>query len=350
MKPFLNWFARSPRGNPAPSSRRPFRPQLESLGERVVPSVSSAISIYDSHGNITERDWFTVDEFTNRVVEFQGITRHDLGGPSGVFAVSASVDPSTGHGEVFALAYAGGAFGTGVLWRCDSHGNWSNPFSGLYEGISATHDGHVYAVTASGSAVEYFNSNGTGTSLGAPASGLGASSLAATVSLLGLNEVYAIGGNGALYVNQGNSPGNWQLVDNHAQFVSLSAINPDFAVFAVTTSGRLFQENESFFWNGYGFSYLWTDQDISGGRSWGPTISADLDGQSHPEVYAIQQGTNNLYLYNQGHWFAEGSHVFDVAAAGGGLFYDVTFYVGQYYAYLFCPQCNHWFPLGSGLY
>src|SRR5262249_23293188 len=158
------------------------------------------------------------------VVEFSGTTRHNLGGPGGVTKVSASVDPATGCGEVFALTYAG------ALWVCDSYGHWSNPFPGRYEYISATRDGHVYAVTADLSAAEYFNANGVGTNLGAPPSGVlqgdgeqGWPAIAATVNAIGVNEVYVVGENGVLYVDQGNSPRGWQVVDNHATFVGVAA-------------------------------------------------------------------------------------------------------------------------------
>jgi hypothetical protein len=108
MKRFLNWFRRTLR-TPRHAPRRSVQLEIEHLHDRIVPSASSAISVLHATGynqTMTEHDWFTVDQSTHHVVEFQETTRHDLpGGPDKVFSVSATASPC-GCAEVFALANA----------------------------------------------------------------------------------------------------------------------------------------------------------------------------------------------------------------------------------------------------
>jgi hypothetical protein len=356
MRRFLNQLRSIPRPKHVSSPpRRACRPQLEQLGERLVPSASSAISIYHPLGwlSYTERDWFTVDQSTTQVVEFQGTTRRNLGGPTHVSAVSASVDPNTGYGEVFALAPVTGPFGFTytTVWRCDSAGNWlSFPLDfGLlsYTALSATHDGHVFA--GNGSNVEYLDSNGNAVNLGAPSGGLAGTgtSLAASVGWLGGNEVFVISGNGVIYVDNINFPGQWRLVDNTQSFVALSATQND-TVFAVTSAGKLYQEIEHIYWSGHTGYFYWTNQDLSGGKQFTGTLSADLDAAGHDEVYAVDTATG-LYLYDQGSWALKDISVADVAAADGGFFYDVDYTFGYLYASEYNPQTHSWTFLGWNL-
>jgi hypothetical protein len=196
MTRFLSLFSRTAQALPTSVRRRPVQPSLERLGDRLVPASNgwtSAISIYHALGrySFTERDWFTVDQATGQVVEFSGTIRHNLGGPSNVGNVSASVDPATGFGEVFAITNGW----NGPLWLCDSSGSWHN-FGGTYTAISATRDGHVFA-RASWTDVEYIDSNGKSTSLGGPPGGI-TSYFAASVDGVGRNEVFGIAGNGAI--------------------------------------------------------------------------------------------------------------------------------------------------------
>jgi hypothetical protein len=355
MQRFLNWFSRTLRARPATPPRRPFRPRLEPLGDRVVPStVSSAISIYHPLGrfSFTEMDWFTIDQSTHQVVEFSGTTRTNLGGPSNVWFVAASVDPATGWGDVFALAHSGNPAGL-QLWLCDSSGTWHN-FGGAYGGyLSATRDGHVFVLqNVSPFDTVYMDSQGNAIDLGKPPGSAWAGHFAASVSGGGVNEVFATHNDGgALYVCQVNQPGVWQLVDNSQNFVVLSA-TPDNTVFATTTGGSLYQEYLGEYWNGHNMVPIWLGVDISGGRHWSGMISADRDASGQDEVYAVEQGTNNLYLYDQGHWTMKDSYVQDVSGADGGYFYDVNNYAGILYAYLYNPNAQPgwwWTYLGSGL-
>jgi hypothetical protein len=331
---------------------------LEQLDQRLVPSTtgsSSAISINHSLGqfSFTERDWFTIDQSTTKVVEFQGTTRHNLGGPTNVLAVSATVDPNTGWGGVFALA--GPVVGPHTLWWCDSSGNWWNYFTGTYKGIDATRDGHVYAVTQDGSDVVYWNANGTGTDLGAPTPRnrpWADEFLAASTGWSGHNEVFALGEDQAIYVNTANTIGAWQLVDNSQRFWFLSA-SANNTLFALTVGGHLYQETESFSLFPYPH-FSWTGQDISGGRVYS-LISADNDAVGRAEVYAVQTNPQNfwlpgnLYLYDQGSWSWKDSDVSDVSGADGGFFYDVNYANNTYPAWLFDPNAG-WTYLGSGLW
>jgi hypothetical protein len=332
------------------------------LEDRLVPSGTgggSAISIYHP-GFIpfTERDWYTIDQATQQVVEFQGTTRHNLGGPGPICSVSASVDPHTGFAEVFALQNnaPNSPQGEGPLWLCDSSGNW-HPFGGDYEQISATRDGHVYAITDLG-AVQYLDSNGQVTDLGAPAAGVGdfesgQTTLAASVAWGGSgNEVFVIGQDKAIYVNSASSPNSWRLVDNSDQFYSLSATQND-TVFSVTTSGKLYQETEHLLllrWYPLSSVLIWTHQDISAGKTfaWQP-ISADLDASGKAEVYAVDQ-TGNAYLYDQGSWTWKDANVTDIAGADGGYFYDVNPAGNSTTAWQFNPnQSPAWTSLGANL-
>jgi hypothetical protein len=368
MKRFLNWSRRMPHNKPAPAKRsHTFRPQLEQLDERLVLStLSSAISI--PHPGGTERDWYTVDRSTYQVVEFQGMVRHNLGlyvDPSQA-GLSASVDPKTGSGEVFVFANGGFylSFGSSSLYLIDSAGRvyslmeYSGLLSRSITGISATRDGHVYVATngplVSTTDVQYLDSNGSSTELGAPRPGLAyhpaGSFIQASVGWFGGNEVFVIGQDGAIYVNSSNTYGDWQLVDNRVSFTSLSA-TPNDTVFAVTSDGRLFQETEHLLARLYYF--YWAGQDISGGRTYSVNISADTDASGGDEVYAIQNGTPNyLYLYDGGIWTLKDADVYDVSAAGGGYFYDVNYSRGDYHAYQYDPTLwwSHWSFLGSQLY
>jgi hypothetical protein len=355
VKRSLSWLWRALQSKLASAGRRrPVRLRLEQLDDRIVPSgiLSSAISIYHSLGALsyTERDWYTRDISTGQVVEFQGTSQHDLGGPGNIVQVSASVDPHTGFAEVFALQdTSGGGTPHGPLWMCDSSGNWHN-FGGDYLTISATRDGHVYAVTPSGD-VRYLDSNGQVTDLGAPAAGVATwLPIAASVAWGGYgNEVFVIGAQDqAIYVNSGNS---WRLVDNSAQFTDLSASQND-TLFAVTSSGKLYQETEHvqlYLWHfGWGIDF-WAHQDISGGKTFKEynAISADLAASGKAEVYALDT-TGNAYLYDQGSWTWKDANVLDIAGADGGYFYEVNLALT---ARQFNPnQAPSWTSLGSNLF
>jgi hypothetical protein len=359
MKHFLSWFRRPSRRPPAAAHpRRPARPQLEQLDDRLVPSTagpSSAISINGSfyfqgiRFPYTQHDWYTIDRSTNQVVEFRDTARHNLGGPTAIREVSASVDPQTGHGGVFALDF------NGTIWWCNSFGQWSQ-LPGSYGDMCATDDGHVYAVTSNGSDVRYLSSNGSATDLGMPPAGVsgppfGGSSLAASTGLRGKNEVFVVGQNGAIYLNDRNALGQWSLVDNSQVFVGLSAARNN-TLFATTASGKLYEETELHFLGGlYGSGfYFWIGQDISGGGNVYGTISADTDASGAAEVYATALG-GNAYRYDQGSWAQVNlSPVFDISGADGGYFYAVNdWYNGNFaVAWQYNPQLwNPWTYLGS---
>jgi hypothetical protein len=352
MNRFLNWFTGRRVTRPAFTNRpRPFRPQVEQLDERLVPSgFGSAISIQHNwglFGNWTERDWFTVDQATGHVVEFSGTSRRDLGGPGYIEALSASVDPNGGFGEVFALRSLGGYNGVGLLWLCDSGGNWHS-LGGKYTSISATTDGHVYAVTENNTGVRYLDSSGNGMDLGTPTTGglygaggagTGGTIITASVNWFGANEVFVIGNDAAIYVYNAHASGQWRLVDNRAFFTSLSA-TPNDTVFAVSGDGRLFQETEHYRvgkLGGLGGYYYWTGQDISGGMTFSD-VSADIDASGHDEAYAMQPmtddagdviGYSTIYVYDEGTLTLKASSEFastlvDFAPAGGGYYYEVA--------------------------
>jgi hypothetical protein len=350
---------------PSASGRQTQRPRplprrlvLENLEDRLVPSTSSAISIQQDSG--TERDWFTVDRTSNQVVEFQGTTRYDLAGPTGVVAVSASYNPINGHGEVFALAFDP-VSGQQHLWS-DTNAGWT-PLGGDYSQISATRDGHVYALDQLGQGIFYLDESGTIKPLGAPAGGLNpyGESIAASVSGWFGNEVFAIGRNdGAIYVYRENAPfsylDGWKRVDHSAYFLSLSATQND-TVFATDNVLHLHQVTGFYVLLPYPYlpiSY-YTSQDISGGMRWWGGISADLDASGRDELYAIEAGTSNAYLYNQGTWTYKAYDAYEIAGADGGYFYEVYAYwdgefPSYYQAYQYDPNAGFWTYLDSDVH
>jgi hypothetical protein len=369
MKRFLNWLCHTFPTHLAPAPHRPVRPELEQLDERIVPSSDgggSAISIYhpgswhwiQGKGGWysppwTEKDWCTIDQSTGQVVEVQGTSRHNLGGPSDVKEVTASVDPNTGFGQVFALA---GPYFNETLWRCDSLGTWHS-YGGVYSFIpSATRDGHVYVVTGDGSDVRYMDSNGNVTDLGnpnpnMPGQGYG---LAASHSLSGGNEVFALGRyDYSIYVNSANAPGQWRLVDNSKSFFEISAAQDD-TVFAVAFGRKLYQETESFYYDrrrGHWSSY-WSSQDISGGMVFNGQISADTDSLGRDEVYAVGNYASNYqaFRYDQGSWTFLANDVSDISGADDGYFYLVQNFENPTDVWEFNPNSSpYWTYLGRGL-
>jgi hypothetical protein len=354
---FLDLF-RSSNKNTARSAnpRGTFRPQLEQLDERLVPStLSSAISFEANFGWSlrTEHDWYTVDQTNGHVVEFAGTTgaiRYDLGGAN-VFALSASLDPTTGYNssEVFALCTTYGSR-YGNLNLHDSGGwHW---LGGYYTNISATRDGHVYAVNIGGSNISYIGSDGSSIDLGAPNPGTDgngyAHTIAASIGRYGQNEVFALGGDGAIYVNSGNDPGQWRLVDNHIRFSSLSATvnNTVFALTEISYYMGAYQETENY--NFVGKSYYWTHQAISAPYQYCWDLSADVGANGQDEVYVIDPYAT-LYVYNPGinggmPTYVD-SDVADVVGADDGFYYEVLYSGGNYDAYF-----RRWNPSNSILY
>jgi hypothetical protein len=340
-------------------SDRKVQLRVESLENRLVPSASSAISVLHATGQnqtTTEHDWYTVDQSTLQVVEFKETTRHNLPGGPNAFSLSASIGPA-GSAECFALQNVAldNSTAHGPLWLADELGNWHN-FGGDYYGISATHDGHVYAIGTSGN-VFYLNSNGTGANLGAPAVGVKLTAAPAAgrfhffLSSHSYNEVFVIGANNAIYVNSSPNANSWQLVDRSASFADLSASGLNTA-FAVTSAGKLYQETEHWSFNGMWWVGSWSHKDISSGRTYTTQlqISADVDAPGRPEVYAVEVGTFNLYLYDQGSLTQKDSWVVDVAAADGGYFYDTNPSGSTDSAWQYNPKTPwHWTFLGNGL-
>jgi hypothetical protein len=343
MQPILSWFRRTFAASSVPARPHRVRLGLETLEDRLVPSATSAISAWHGAGWFMwqTHDLYGIDPATKQVVDFQtstfgGSSRTALGGPTNVQAVSASIDPNTGYAEVFAETW------NWTLWRCDSHGKWTQLSDGapssVYGNISATRDGQVYAVNLHNQYVELFHANGTYINLGNPegylrtinGSGDG-QGIAAGVDLVGGNEVFAIGQVGALYVYSfdGLWANTWRLIDNTRLYTSVSAAR-DGGVFAIFNGIALWHWTEQPSWLGYPFTY-WSGQDISGGMG-GPNstfwdISADTDANGQAEVYArimVSYNQFDLYRYDQGSWVKLDSNVSEVAGADGGYFFDVN--------------------------
>lgn len=346
MQRVLNWLRSAFRANPAPARPRAVRPQLERLDDRLVPSVSSAMTTKYSWGTV--HDFFGIDQTTHQVVDFRlgsggqwswqfrpGFVGSQSQIPQNVESVSASINPANGSAEVFALD------GNGELWLgrftgpYDGSGTWK-PLGGPgvghggvgYSAITATRDDHVYTDQFGGD-IQYVDSNGNGTDLGRPVSYgySGSQGISAGSGWWGQNEVFAIGWDNKLYVNSSNSSGGWRLVDGSASFTALAATQGD-QVFALDTKGHMHLETEHFgSYRYYGYWY-WTGPDISQGMTFsgGPNgeIYADTDASGQAEVYAFAKGSSTLYRYDQGPWQYKDSSVLNAAAADGGYFFDVN--------------------------
>jgi hypothetical protein len=118
----------------------------------------------------------------------------------------------------------------------------------------------------------------------------------------------------------------------------------------------IYEETEHIAWIGRVGHYYWSGQNISAGMGTVNvgTISADLDASGQPEVYVAENGfipySGNLYLYDQESWTQKDYYVNDIAAAGGGYFYDVNYYgSGPSYGYQWNPYTDQWTYLGSDL-
>jgi hypothetical protein len=386
MRRLRNWFVPARRTNTSSAHRpRSFRPQVEQLDERLVPSnlgLSSAVSTQHSGAlfghpvSWTEQDVYTIDGNTGQVVEYRTNVlfagthyQYNLGGPSNVFAVSATIDPQNSDAEVFALSLSSyqGTIPVGNLWLCDPSGTW-HELGGLFTGISATHDGHVYGVSSGNGDVWYADANNNGTDLGSPqtSSGTGvgengsSSSLAASVSWFGGNEVFVLGKDNAIYVNAANTSGSWQLVSNQATFIALSASTND-TVFALTLpsnpyvgSGETLYEVTENARPGRWLPILyWSPQAITGNGA--PSladaqISADTDTSGQAEVY-VTDAQSNLYLDDQGSWTETyDSGLYDMAAAGDGYLYAVYPAYGSFTAWMYGPNGNaNAIQVGSGV-
>jgi hypothetical protein len=240
---------------------------------------------------------------------------------------------------------------------CDSNGNWKTLTSYRYSYISAAQDGYVYAIMSDHVHVLYINSNGNVTSLGSPNAagyGFGATSPAA-LTPSGANEVFVIGADKGIYVNEGTSPWGWRLVDHSAQFASLS-VNQNGTLYALTVNGHLHVEVWDPLTSG------WSSEDISSGRTY-QEISAGVSASGYSEVYAIDS-SNHSYVNTQqwspfilpgtysGSWTTLDTVdlVYDISGAGGGYYFDVTLDTNpnsNYYGYFFDFQFN---PDGSSSY
>jgi hypothetical protein len=339
MRWFKNHFLRP---SPAPNSpRRAPRLGLERLDDRLVPSITatSAVTFGDFH------NLFAIDQTTHQVINFLTVSGLNwsesgpLGGPQ-VSQVSASIDPKTGLGEVYALGL------DHTLWRWDSTGVW-HPLGGSYKEISATRDGQCFAVTSDGSDVRLFNQADQPTDLGAPG-GYASDIAAGRSAYFGQDEVFAVGPDGGIYVWNGDlvfGPYRaWREIDG-GSFQTLSATQ-NGAVFALDGNGNLFQESESPYWISGVEYFFWSRSNISAGRTY-QQISADVDARGYAEVYAIgTDAFHTLSRYDQGRWQGLTWFATEVSAADSGYFFAAGT-SGSAVAY--DPQLATWINLGGNV-
>jgi hypothetical protein len=327
-------FLKSLRGfssaaRPTKPGRRPrsFRPQLEDLEGRQLLSGTSLISAisYNSYNPITNtvqnhHALFAIDRTKQQVVEYVDQTRYALGGPK-VTDVSASIDQSFsifGHRpEVFALNTSG------LLWRWAPSTGWlqlGGPTQ--FAEISATRDGQVYADTYlihNTTSVDLIDATGKTYYLGANFYDVSAGRDAS-----GRDEVFALGFDNHIYVNDAGTPTGWQLVDGSRQFYRISATQHG-EVYALDTTGNLFQESlvtASVYMLVQPVSLTyWSATQYAQGPFY--SISADSADSTHDEVYTLDLSGNAYRIGPQGGAVRVATGVSEIAGADGGWFYEV---------------------------
>jgi hypothetical protein len=331
--------------------------RLEQLDDRLLPSASTVSAISVTHYGFTEHDLYEVNSQTQQVEYFQTA---DVNGPTYFYhntfgapysgarirAVSATLDPNTTYPEFFALD----SYGT--LYLHDINWTWHS-LGGGYSEISATRDGHVFALDSVGQNLYYVDTAAHSTYLGSPNTRYYAYSwtihdISASVDQFGQNVAYVAAIDGAIYMHVGSSSSApWKLIDNSAYFNYVSAPQAGLGVFGLDNNGHVHEVllqahsyvSPSLGWVLY---YTWNDRDVSYGDTY-TAISADTDAAGNPEVYAIDYSSNLERISNAGpQWQAY--NVTNVAGAGGGYHFFVTY--GRY-VFGNDPTLSNWIYFGT---
>jgi hypothetical protein len=317
----------------------PARPALEALEERRVPAALSAVGYYtqeDLHIGLA-----AIDNGTHQAVLYTAdavyaphqFSRQNLGGPT-VTDVSLGFDRSTDstgsiydHLHVFARDTDGTttAFTNGA----------ATPLGGWVSELSATQgSGRVFGIGGGGRVYvnSWYNSGWT------PLGGY-LQHISAGHDANGNDVVFGIGGNGAIYEHDASYDPmgwRWSLVDNSAYFTQLSA-GPNGSVFAVDSAGSL---HEASFVNILWYS-TWADWNL--GRSPGGYAVTAISAASYnnsDEVF-VTDASGTAYQYTPSGWQRQSvdTHVRELSAAMGNLFFDVNYQTAWYWD-------GSWTPLG----
>jgi hypothetical protein len=245
MKRFSNWLGqRSPvRPMRARSPRKPSL-NLEVLEDRCVLSVIGSMV---DHGGLAHL--YAIDAQSHQVEEFQPRADHFIGG-NDIIRVSLDgpqVDEVTAglddQGRAVVYARTRDTSTPRAVQVRESNGSWFTMGNAGGEGvteISGSPHAAVFSIGASGNV--FVNVwNGTPTthwqSLGSP-NNARVSRISVGTGLSGKDEVFAIGAGQAIFAYDTGDTRGWQLVDNSASFIDISATQ-NGEVYAIDSGGTL---------------------------------------------------------------------------------------------------------------
>jgi hypothetical protein len=300
-------------GNRCSVGRRKTRPtrsprlDVELLEGRLVPSTISAVSWQSLALKLSPSGLDFVRPTTHHAVYGIGLDQSsdraafvstdgggfvDLGGY--VKAISAGLD-AKGHPEVYGI-------GSDDALYVNKGSGWVD-LGGICKAVSATAKDTVYVIGSDNSV--FVNAGGSGYV------GLGgyALDISAGLDANGNPEVYAIGLDHALYVNNGTG---WVDLGGYVKAISATTQNTVYVIGS---------DNSVFVNAGSGYTAL-------GGYAL--QISAGLDANGNPEVFVI--GTDHALYVNHGSDYVDlGGYVSDIAApaVGVGVPGDVAYGIGS---------------------
>ncbi len=281
MWQFRNMFRQSSKPRPSAVSRqRSFRPVLEALEDRYVPSSAGVISAITDPGG--RAGLFAIGT-NNRVIGTGDGTHWSFVSPSwaGTFReVSAGIDPN-GQAHCYAISIA-----TGNLWEFDfttvhdgtfggSSSSWvAQNDGGVCLHISATNHNACYAIGSDHNVYLY-----NGGWQGLPTPWDGAVQISAGVDQWGQDKVYVLDPSG--YVLSDNHDGSWQwLYDTQRGYLRASQISAGIGTNWTGTDLFYAQmgSNNAYYFNGTTSTYLMASaiQISAGLDQWGNPICLEI--------------------------------------------------------------------------
>jgi hypothetical protein len=318
--------------------RRSFRASLEAVEDRALMSTLSAVNW--TSGGQEHTDVFAIDQ--NDAVEYDqdatGLFAKGwvpLGGPPTPFGakalqISAGLD-AAGNPKVYAIGADHQLYSNdfnGSVWS-----GWSSP-GGYAKQVSATAYNKAYYIGIDDGVYVY------NPSLSVELRSLHALQISAGLGVNNKPEVWAIGSDNGLYINDGSG---WQARGGWVKQISATAYN---AVYCIGQNDTVYLNTNTPYYVQLGFSAL----DISGGS----------DNLGRPEVWAI--GSDNGLYVDDYHgfiwsgWQPKGNYVQEIAAPslGNGLpgeeAYAITLDPTVDVYYSFIGGSSGWFQVPGGLY
>jgi hypothetical protein len=297
-----------------PATRRTssFRPALESLEDRHMPSSSGVLSAVTLgsgqvsvfaigadgrlYGAYTGSGWTTVSD-----------------GYSATFSeVSAGMD-SQGQAHCFAIRR-----GDGHLWEFNYGANGYHYWSGIDHGgnwahISATTQGNCFMIGASDHMVYRYDCwSGSTSWMLSPSDG--AVQISAGVDQWGQDKVYIVDTYGYVLADTSNGSGQW-LHDSHWNYLLASQVSAGIGSNSTGTDLYYISSTDGSLHSFDGT----TDQPLGGVCL---QISAALNQYGQRECYAI--GTNHcLYMNNGSSWQFDGGQMTQITAAAHDMVFAV---------------------------